>query len=93
VGIIVNELVTNALKYAFSDARGGTVTVTVRREGEGVLLIRVADDGPGFPAEVLESGSYGFGLTLVEGYAQQFRGSMDVASAGGAAVSVRLQLE
>ncbi|HUL62476.1 MAG TPA: histidine kinase dimerization/phosphoacceptor domain -containing protein [Methanocella sp.] len=48
-GLIVNELVTNALKYAFPDGRDGTVTVVMRQAGDDYVL-EVADDGVGIRA-------------------------------------------
>jgi two-component system, sensor histidine kinase PdtaS len=47
VGLIINEAVTNALKYAFPEERSGTVSVSVRRYGEA-LLLRVKNGGIGF---------------------------------------------
>jgi two-component system, sensor histidine kinase PdtaS len=50
IGLIVNELVTNAIKYAFPDDRGGTVKVSLSQTGGGVELV-VEDDGVGCPPE------------------------------------------
>ena len=46
IGLIVNELVTNAVKYAFPGELNGTITVVLKRE-PGELLLTVADDGKG----------------------------------------------
>jgi two-component sensor histidine kinase len=69
-GLIVNELVTNSLKYAFDDS-GGTIRVIFNVDpaiGEG--RVAVEDDGRGIDA----SRGAGFGLTLVEGFARQLGG-------------------
>ncbi len=47
VGVIVNELVTNACKYAYGADQGGEVRVSLARDGPGHLLLRVEDDGIG----------------------------------------------
>ena len=72
-GFIVNELITNSLKYAFGNA-GGIIRVTfdtVTNSSEA--CISVADDGLGMklPPEK------GFGLTLIEGLARQLSGRIE----------------
>jgi len=51
IGLIVNELLTNAFKYAFPGRGGGTITLECRHEGEHCHIV-VADDGVGFPPGV-----------------------------------------
>ena len=67
VGLIVNELVTNAFKYAFPEDRGGTVNVVLQRESEGKLELVVEDDGKGCPEDAKE----GLGSRIVRLLAQQ----------------------
>ena len=55
VGLIVNELVTNSLKYAFP-LRRGTVSVTLERVEPGRARLTVADDGIGMPADQVREG-------------------------------------
>src|SRR6202162_6180226 len=66
IGLIVNELVTNAVKYAFPGEAKGTVTVTLKRV-PGELRLTVADDGRGLDPQRASSG---LGGRLVEGFAQ-----------------------
>jgi two-component sensor histidine kinase len=79
IGLIVNELVTNAFKYAFPDDRGGTVTVTLRKESHQVVIV-VSDDGVGCPVEP----SKGVGSRLVQLLAAQSAGTIvrDADTAG-----------
>ncbi len=51
IGLIVNELMTNAFKYAFEGRETGTITVRCLHEAETSYRIVVADDGVGLPAE------------------------------------------
>lgn len=67
IGLIVNELVMNAVKYAFPDGARGTVMVTLKRESGG-LRLTVADDGIGADSQPSDSG---LGGRLVESFAQQ----------------------
>jgi chemotaxis protein methyltransferase CheR len=72
IGLIVNELVTNAVKYAFPDDTKGTVLVTLRRV-PGELRLTVADDGQGLDPRRADSG---LGGRLVEGFTQQLGGQL-----------------
>jgi two-component sensor histidine kinase len=72
VGLIVNELVTNSLKYAFPSERGGTVDVGVRAEF-GRLVVEVRDDGVG--CDDLEKA--GLGSKLVKLLAKQLGGKVE----------------
>lgn len=71
VGLIVNELVTNSLKYAYPGERGGIVTVVVARAG-AKMTVTVTDDGAGCP----EGAEPGLGSKLVRLLAKQMGGSV-----------------
>jgi chemotaxis protein methyltransferase CheR len=73
IGLIVNELVTNAIKYAFPGEAKGTVMVTLKRV-PGELRLTVADDGQGFDPRRADSG---LGGRLVDGFAQQLGGQVE----------------
>jgi PAS domain S-box-containing protein len=87
MGLIVNELVTNALKYAFPSEAKGTVVVTLKRV-PGALRLTVADDGKGIDIRRADSG---LGGRLVEGFAQQLGGQVERES-GSQGTTVRLIL-
>ena len=73
IGLIVNELVTNAVKYAFPGEAKGTVMVTLKRV-PGELRLTVADDGQGLDPRRVDSG---LGGRLVDGFAQQLGGLVE----------------
>src|SRR3984893_3004732 len=73
IGLIVNELVTNAVKYAFPGESNGTVIVALKRM-PGELRLTVADDGKGIESRRLDSV---LGGRLVEGFAQQLGGQVE----------------
>lgn len=76
IGLIVNELVTNAFKYAFPDDNGGVVSVTV--SNEACLKIEVADNGVGY----LDHSKKGTGSKLVRLMALQLGGDISEMSDG-----------
>ena len=73
IGLIMNELVTNAIKYAFPGEAKGTVMVTLKRV-PGELRLTVADDGQGLDPQRTDSG---LGSRLVDGFAQQLGGQVE----------------
>ena len=83
IGLIVNELVSNALKHAFPAERGGRVEVGLRGGENGVWRLTVADDGIGLPDDVA-SGSHGsLGLQLVNTLVHQLAGVLDIVRREG----------
>jgi two-component sensor histidine kinase len=78
LAIIVNELVTNALKHAFQDGAQGRVQVRSQVAGRG-LEIEVSDDGQGLKARSPRTGS-GLGMKLVETFAKHLNAEYDVWS-------------
>jgi PAS domain S-box-containing protein len=74
-GLILNELITNALKYAFPDGREGEVSVVLEHDpATGVVCLRVRDNGVGLPEEMDWRQSASLGLRLVQMLAGQMRG-------------------
>ena len=89
LGLILNELVVNALKYAFPDARPGTVHIDFRcRDGEYVLV--VTDDGIGIDLAAPPQGT-GLGKRLVRALTVQIGGVSDIRSGkdGGTICTIR----
>ncbi|MFQ6606898.1 MAG: PAS domain S-box protein, partial [Fidelibacterota bacterium] len=88
-GLVVNELVTNALKHAFPSGQAGKITVSFQKEGSRSLVLEVEDDGVGIHEETIpgESGSLGMNLVsiLVE---DQLRGTLKVRQDGGTHVKI-----
>ncbi|MFW5717906.1 MAG: PAS domain S-box protein [Spirochaetota bacterium] len=96
LGIIVNELVTNGMKYAVEPRRsqGGipTITITLMVEETDTAVLAYSDNGPGLPQDALAGRTTGFGMTLLAAFADQLGGSLTVENAtasGGAKVTVR----
>ncbi len=75
VALVVNELLTNALKHAFVPDRTGTIEVKAARVADQIA-VTVSDDGCGLPADSLLAEGSGLGFSLVTLLTQQLRGHM-----------------
>ena len=88
-GLIVNELVSNSLKHAFSGRPGGKIAVTCRTDAEGMVILSVSDNGVGIPEELDINRSETLGLQIVFLLARQLRGTVNVRNDGGASFAIR----
>lgn len=79
-GLIVNELVTNALKHGLKDGRTGEVRVSLGVGPGGRVTIEVGDSGPGLPADFEARREKSLGLQLVSDLARQLGGEFEIAA-------------
>jgi len=91
IALILNEVVTNALRHAFAGGQAGTVTVRLRRDG-GKGILTVGDDGAGLPAGVGLDRSDGLGLMLVRQLTRQIGGSASLGNDGGTVFTLTFPL-
>ena len=83
LGLVVSELVTNAIRHAFGEGGGGTVSVSLTEEEQKRCLI-VHDDGCGLPDGFEPGRATGLGMRVVTAYVRQHRWTLDVSNDGGA---------
>ena len=81
-GLIINELVTNSLKYAFRSGRKGAISIMLKRSGDAVRLI-VMDDGEGMPPMINFRETSSLGLQLVNVLVGQIEGIIELDSTAG----------
>ncbi len=91
-GLIINELISNALKHAFPGDRSGRIQVLLARAGSensaggetaGKIVLTVQDDGIGIPPEMEGGRSDSLGLRLVQNLVSQLDGTIEVRRYGG----------
>jgi len=87
-GLIVNELVTNAFKHAFSDSESGEVFVTCKRRERGMLRLEVNDSGTGFHDALGREDTDSLGLSLVETLSKQLLAQVTFDGSQGAAFRI-----
>ena len=83
IGIIVNELLTNTMKYAFTGRNSDLLQITVK-ENHGNVILTIQDNGKGLPEGFAINKSGGFGLMLVDMLSQQLEGSFTIENNNGA---------
>ena len=77
-GLIVNELVSNALKYAFTNGSGGCVTIKIKKNKNNKIEMVIADNGKGMPENIDYKNTETLGLQLVSILAEQINGTMTI---------------
>jgi len=90
LGLILNELITNSLKYAFPDS-GGNVLISLKKALKNNYLILTAEDsGIGYPENVINGETTQLGLLLVNSLALQINGSIKYSNINGAKTSITI---
>lgn len=92
IGIMVNELINNAWKYAFGEDKTGSVHIATVIDA-GNLIVSVQDSGTGYNDTVLCGKGFDFGLNLVSILTQQLKGELTLANHNGASARICIPLE
>lgn len=87
-GLIVNELVNNALKYAFPSQQEGRICIRFQRSAGGEFTMTVQDDGVGLAAEIDFFHTETLGLQLVNTLVKQLNGRLEVDCSGGTGIEI-----
>lgn len=87
-GLILNELISNALKHAFPAGRKGVLMIRLRRRKDGAVELRIADNGVGFPKGLDFRRTESLGLQIVSLLVGQLEGTIKLAGKNGTAFTV-----
>jgi two-component sensor histidine kinase len=91
LGLIINELVTNSLKYAFPGGRQGTIEISLWKNDSGKLCLKVADNGVGKAGAPQLKGSTSFGTNLVEILSKKLKGKLEILAGEGYATMIQFE--
>jgi PAS domain S-box-containing protein len=92
IALILNELLTNAIKYAYPDRRG-TIAVVLSKAEEGRVRLTVTDNGVGLPKGFAEERDASLGFRIIEGLARQIEGQIEIADRRpGTAITIGFDL-
>jgi two-component system, sensor histidine kinase PdtaS len=90
-GLIVNELVSNSLKYAFPGGRSGRIRIEMHEGNDHFIRLSVIDNGVGFPDSIGQASTKSLGLRLVRTLADQLGATVEMSSSGGAQTTLTFQ--
>jgi len=91
VGIILNETVTNALKYAFPDHQTGRINILAKHVGD-FIEIQISDNGVGLPKDFNPASLNTLGITLLEGLTKQLAGTYRLKNDHGLTIVLRFPI-
>ena len=89
LGLIINESIVNAIKYAFLNEQDGIVCISLQSESADHLLLRISDNGIGLPAKLDLNQHNSLGLDLMQGLTKQLKGSFTIESLKGVHITVK----
>jgi PAS domain S-box-containing protein len=91
-GLIIIELLSNSLKYAFTGVRGGKILIDLHSEDRGFFRLTVSDNGVGLPEDININNLKSLGLRLVSDLARyQLEGEMGISGKNGTTAYVRFK--
>ena len=88
LGLIINECITNTIKYAFPNNEEGNLVIKLKSEGDLITFL-VSDDGIGLPEDFSVETSDSLGLTIIKGLTEQIDGSIQLSSVGGTSYKIQ----
>jgi two-component sensor histidine kinase len=91
LGLILNESITNAIKYAFDD-RGGQIIVAVQLIRDEYLLLTIADNGKGLPGDFDLKTASSLGMEMMKALSKQLGGEFKIKNNSGVNISIEFQV-
>jgi two-component sensor histidine kinase len=88
LGLIINEAITNSLKYAFPSGRTGMIDIDFKRLDYQSYWLLISDDGVGFPTDLNPNRSRTLGMSLIRGLSKQLGGKLEINQVNGVQISL-----
>ena len=88
IGLIINEAVTNSIKYAFPDRNDGVIDISLRDLRDKGLRLEIADDGIGLREDLGIKRVRSIGMELIDSLKLQLEGRMTISNKGGTAICI-----
>ncbi|MDJ1482582.1 histidine kinase dimerization/phosphoacceptor domain -containing protein [Cytophagaceae bacterium YF14B1] len=89
LGLILNEALTNALKYAFPNNQDGLIRISLTEQADNHLLLTVSDNGVGLPASFDSLTTSTLGMKLMQGLSQDINARLEIESQQGTLIRIR----
>jgi PAS domain S-box-containing protein len=90
-GLIINELLSNALRHAFPEGQGGKIVIGMRGDGSGRIALTVRDNGMGFPDQIDFRKTKSLGMQIVISLVSQLEGTIELDKSEGSAFTMTFQ--
>ncbi|WP_295718000.1 histidine kinase dimerization/phosphoacceptor domain -containing protein [Mucilaginibacter sp.] len=87
IALIINEALTNAIKYAFPDDQPGEIAISLHEQGETLKLV-LADNGIGMDKGAIEANTSSLGLQLINGLTKEIHGDISIESSPGVKITI-----
>lgn len=88
LGLILNEAITNAIKYAFPTYEYGVIHIVLESAGDDSYLLEINDNGRGLPAGLDTKKNNTMGFNLMRGLSKQLNGTLSMVNEGGVSIKV-----
>jgi two-component sensor histidine kinase len=92
LGLILNEAITNAIKYAFPDGKEGIITISLSQVSEHKILLMITDNGVGLPAAFDIHARNSMGMNLMQGLSEDIDGDFNIVNHDGTSISIAFDL-
>ena len=93
VGLIINELITNSIKYGLTENGEGEIDISLRKIDEERISLKISDHGVGFPQGMKIDESVSFGYFLIDAIIEQHDGELKYYNDNGANIDITLEMK
>lgn len=92
IGLILNEAITNAFKYAFPGERSGTIRIEMGQQHDTTYFLNIADNGVGMSSDIMQNREGSLGMSLMRGLSEELGGQFNIISGSdGTLISITFQ--
>jgi two-component sensor histidine kinase len=88
IGLIINEAVTNSIKYAFPDKRNGEIHITLKEQASGHFRLGIHDNGVGVPDSFGLQKTTSLGVSLIRGLTDDIKGQLTIQNDNGVKIEI-----
>lgn len=93
LGLILNEAITNSIKYAFPEDRTGMIYITLETKAENEYLLTISDNGIGFDLNLSNAKTNSFGMSLIKGLTDDLDGKLTIENNNGTILKIEFSQE
>jgi len=93
LGLILNEAITNSIKYAFPEDRTGMIYITLETIAENQYVLTISDNGIGFDLNLNDKKANSFGMSLIKGLTDDLEGKLTIENSNGTILKIEFSQE